>query len=141
MKTNSSPGMDGLTAAFYQVAPTIFGECLCIVFNHHLQVGRLSQSQRQSAIVLLYKKGMRACPSNYRPIALICVDLKVLSKTLTFRLQAVLNKLIHPDQKAFVRVAQCIIMSGFCLTSKTSLQTWIWRRMWRTSTLRKHMTV
>ncbi|KAL7681847.1 hypothetical protein Plhal304r1_c053g0137291 [Plasmopara halstedii] len=66
MKTNSSPGMDGLTAAFYQVAPTIFGECLCIVFNHHLQVGRLSQSQRQSAIVLLYKKGMRACPSTFQ---------------------------------------------------------------------------
>ncbi|CEG48967.1 uncharacterized protein PHALS_06757 [Plasmopara halstedii] len=29
--------------AFYQVAPTIFGECLCIVFNHHLQVGSIDR--------------------------------------------------------------------------------------------------
>lgn len=112
MKSNSSPGMDVLTAEFYQVAPVIFGECLCIVFDHHLQsslqdtsvrlsrelnlaksaISTISQSQRQSAIALLYKIGERTCPGNYRPIALICVDLKVLFKTLTFRLQLALSK-------------------------------------------------
>lgn len=103
MTLNSSPGMDGLTASFYQVAPIIFGEGLCIVYINYLQSGRLSQSQCQSTIALLYKKGGRTCPGKYRPIALIRVDLKVVSKTLALRLQLVLSKLIHSDQKAFVK--------------------------------------
>ena len=103
MRGHSSPGMDGLPAAFYQISPDLFGECLRIVFNYQLTRGTLLRSQRRSAITLLYKKGSRADPGNYRPIALMCVDVKVLSKVLAYRLQHVLPRLIHPDQKAFVR--------------------------------------
>ncbi|KAF1318181.1 putative Pollike protein, partial [Globisporangium splendens] len=103
MKASSVPGMDGLTAGFYQVAPDVFGESLSIVFNDQLRRGTLLPSQRKSAVVLLYKKGSRAEPGNYRPITLMPVDVKALSKTLTFRLQSVVCSLIHTDQKAFVK--------------------------------------
>lgn len=103
MKATSSPGMDGLTAGFYQVAPDIFGECLSIVFSALLHCGALLPSQRKSAVVLLHKKGSRAEPGNYRPIALVQVDVKVLSKALTYRLQHVIPDLVHPDQKGFVK--------------------------------------
>ncbi|KAF1326586.1 putative Pollike protein, partial [Globisporangium splendens] len=103
MKATSSPGMDGLTAGFYQVAPDVFGQCLELVFNDRLERGKLLASQRKSAVVLLHKKGSRADPGNYRPIALVQVDVKVLSKALTYRLQSAIPKLIHPDQKGFVR--------------------------------------
>ena len=103
MKASSAPGMDGLTAGFYQVAPDVFGECLSIVFNDRLRLGVLLPSQRKSAVVLLHKKGSRAEPGNYRPIALVQVDVKVLSKALTYRLQQVILDLIHPDQKGFVK--------------------------------------
>nr|CCA27000.1 pollike protein putative [Albugo laibachii Nc14] len=68
-----------------------------------LRRGTFLRSQRSSAITLLYKKGSRVDPGNYRPIALMCVDVKVLSKVLTYRLQQVLPKLIHEDQKSFLR--------------------------------------
>ena len=103
MRATSAPGMDGLPASFYQVAPDIFGECLEIVFNYQLGRGELLQCQRKSAISLLHKKGSRADPGNYRPIALMGVDVKALSKVLAFRLQLFLTKLVHPDQKAFVK--------------------------------------
>jgi hypothetical protein len=103
MKATSSPGMDGLTAGFYQVAPDVFGECLSIVFNDRLSRGELLPSQRKSAVVLLHKKGSRAEPGNYRPIALVQVDVKVLSKALTYRLQHLIADLIHTDQKGFVK--------------------------------------
>lgn len=103
MKASSSPGMDGLTAGFYQVAPDIFGECLAIVFADRLRRGTLLVSQRKSAVVLLHKKGSRADPGNYRPIALIPVDVKVLSKALTHRLHCVMRDLVHPDQKGFIK--------------------------------------
>ena len=103
MRATSAPGMDGLTASFYQVAPDVFGECLRIVFTDRLRHGELLPSQRKSAVVLLHKKGSRADPGNYRPIALIQVDAKVLSKALTYRLQQVIPDLILPDQKGFVK--------------------------------------
>ena len=103
MRGHSSPGMDGLPAAFYQLAPSVFGEWLQIVFEHQLRRGSLLRSQRSSGITFLYKKGSRAHPVNYRPIALICVDVKVLPKILAYGLQQVLPKLIHEDQKAFLR--------------------------------------
>lgn len=103
MKTTSSPGIDGLTAGFYQVAPDVFGQCLALVFNDRLKRGKLLASQRKSAVVLLHKKGSRADPGNYRPIALIPVDVKILSKALAYRLQSAIPKLVHTDQKGFVR--------------------------------------
>lgn len=103
MRATSALGMDGLTAGFYQVSPDVFGECLSIVFKDRLRRGELLLSQRKSAVVLLHKKGSRADPGNYLPIALIQVDVKVLSKALTYRLQHVIVDLIYPDQKGFVK--------------------------------------
>nr|CCA17406.1 reverse transcriptase putative [Albugo laibachii Nc14] len=103
MRSHCSPGMDGLPAAFYQLAPAIFGECLQIVFADQLRRGSLLRSQRSSAITLLYIKVSQAEPGNYRPIASICVDVNVLSKVLAYRLQQVLLKLIHEYQKTFLR--------------------------------------
>nr|CCA24316.1 PREDICTED: similar to pollike protein putative [Albugo laibachii Nc14] len=103
MRGHSSPGLDGLPAAFYQLSPRVFGECLQIVFDDQLRRGTLLRSQRSLAITLLYKKGSRANPGNYRPIALMCVDVKVLPKVLAYRLQQVLPKRIHEDRKAFLR--------------------------------------
>nr|CCA17454.1 hypothetical protein ALNC14_035970 [Albugo laibachii Nc14] len=53
--------------------------------------------------MLLYEKGFLVDPGNYRPIALICVDVKALSKVLAYRIQRMPPKLIHEDQKAFLR--------------------------------------
>nr|CCA18946.1 AlNc14C60G4409 [Albugo laibachii Nc14] len=54
MRSNSSPGLDGIPAAVYQVDPETFGECLKIVFEFQLKHGSLLRSQRDSAITLLY---------------------------------------------------------------------------------------
>ena len=55
MRATSSPGMDGLTAGFYHIAPDVFGECLSIVFRDRLHRSTLLPSQRKSTAVLLHK--------------------------------------------------------------------------------------
>ena len=41
--------------------------------------------------------------SNWRPISLINVDAKIGSKAIALRLQTILPKIIHHNQKAFVK--------------------------------------
>ena len=60
MKASSSPGMDGLTAGFYQVAPDVFGECLAIVFNDRLQRGELLTVPTQVGCCFAAQEGL-AC--------------------------------------------------------------------------------
>ena len=54
-------------------------------------------------MVFLHKKGLRAEPGNNRPITLMQVDVKVMSKVLAYCLQQVIPDVIHSDQKGFVK--------------------------------------
>ena len=63
----------------------------------------LSTSQRQAVIKLLEKKGKDTrYIKNWRPISLLNVDTKILTKTIASSLKTVLPKIINPDQTAYV---------------------------------------
>ena len=103
MNPKKSPGPDGWSAGFFQVDPVIFSEILLLVFNYQLvHQGRLLPQQRESAVALLFKAGDRGDPGNYRPIALMAVEVKVLSRALAYRLAQYAPQLIHPTQAGFV---------------------------------------
>ncbi|KAF0755228.1 hypothetical protein AaE_005045, partial [Aphanomyces astaci] len=103
MNPSKSPGPDGWSAGFFQVAPEIFSELLFMVFNYQLtHHGCLLPHQRRSAITLLHKCGDRGMPGNYRPISLMPVEVKVLSRALAYRLARHAPQLIHPTQAGFV---------------------------------------
>ncbi|KAH9079079.1 hypothetical protein Ae201684P_019074 [Aphanomyces euteiches] len=102
MAPHKSPGMDGFPAAFYQLEADLFAEILCLVFKYQLSRGELLGIQRRSAVSLLFKGGDRSNPGNYRPIALIPVEVKILTRALAYRLRDLLPALIHPIQTGFV---------------------------------------
>ena len=54
-------------------------------------------------MTLLHKGGEREDIKNWRPLTLLNCDYKIISKLLAERLKNVLTKLIHPDQKGFVK--------------------------------------
>lgn len=103
MNPNKSPGPDGWPAAFFHVSPDIFAQILVKVFNYQLaHHGQLLLQQRRSAVALLFKAGDRGDPGNYRPIALMSVEVKILSRALAYRLAQVAPHLVHPSQVGFV---------------------------------------
>lgn len=66
-------------------------------------------------IILLYKKKDPRDLRNYRPIALLNVDYKILSKSLCFRLKDVIDVIISSNQKGFV--PKCLIFENTHLTT------------------------
>ncbi|DAZ98318.1 TPA: hypothetical protein N0F65_008904, partial [Lagenidium giganteum] len=60
MRANAAPGLDGLTAGFYQTAPAVFGDCLSIVFNHQLQRSTLLPTSSSTT----NSSEARCCPRN-----------------------------------------------------------------------------
>ena len=102
MENNKSPGNDGLTKEFYC---TFWSEIKNIFINSLREskcLKALSTSQREAIIRLIEKpnKGKQFF-SNWRPISLLNVDQKLISKTLATRLKKVLPFLIDPGQTAY----------------------------------------
>jgi hypothetical protein len=99
MQNNSSPGPDGLTKEFYLFNFDVLGDVLLRVVHLCFLKGTLPSSSTTSYISLICKDENNAeNVRNWRPISLLNVDLKMISKTLCTRLGLVIEDIIHLDQ-------------------------------------------
>ena len=103
MQNDKSPGNDGLTKEFYE---TFWNELKEIFVDSVLEAkekGHLSISQRQAIIKLIEKKDRdKRFIKNWRPISLLNVDLKIISKAFSEKLK-VLPDLISSQQTTYVK--------------------------------------
>ena len=103
-KNAKSPGTDGFSAEFYKFFWPELGTEMISSFNHAFRSGTLSISQRRGIISLIPKKNKdKTLLDNLRPISLLNVDYKILTKTLVKRLEKVLPTIINPDQTGYVK--------------------------------------
>lgn len=104
MKLNKSPGNDGFTVEFYVTFWPVLGETLVETLNESYEREKLTTSQKQGVITLLEKEGKDAkYVQNYRPITLLNVDYKILSKVLAKRIKEVLSGIVHYDQVGYIK--------------------------------------
>ena len=104
LKLNKSPGNDGFTAEFYCTFWPALGGMLVGALNEAFDRGELSSSQKQGVITLIEKEGKDNLQiKNYRPITLLNVDYKILSKVLAKRIKEVLGEIIHFDQVGYIK--------------------------------------
>ena len=98
-----SPGTDGFPIDIYIVFFQKLQHILLDAFNHDLEMGRMTITQRQGVIMLIPKSNRDLTyVKNWRPIVLLNSDYKVLSKILATRLKMVLPEIIHSDQSGFL---------------------------------------
>ena len=101
---NKSPGNDGLTVEFYKAFWNTVGNLVVDSLNFAYEYGELSNSQKEAIITLIEKKDRdKRYLSNWRPISLINVDVKIGSKVIAKRLEKVLPYVIHHNQCAYVK--------------------------------------
>ena len=88
IKTNKTPGFDGLPIEFYIVLWPDICDLLLNAYNFSFSHGLLCQSQRNGIINLIPKKDKDPLYiKNYRPITLLTVDYKFVVKCLANRLK------------------------------------------------------
>ena len=102
LKVNKSPGDDGIVSEFYIEYWYLIHKEFTQVIKHIFNINTLSPSQYNAILTLLYKKGEREDIRNWRPISLLNVDYKIITKILAERLKKILPYIIHTDQKGFV---------------------------------------
>ena len=99
------PGNNGLTKEFNET----FWDELKYSFINSIKLAyqkmALSTSQHQAVIKLIEKK--KDCDKtllkNWRPISLLNVDLKIISKAFASRLKTVLPSIISSEQTAYIK--------------------------------------
>ena len=80
------------------------GRTLTDSLDHAFQSGKLSITQRRGIISLIPKKSKdKTILENLRPISLLNVDYKILTKAIAKILEKVLPKIINADQTGYVK--------------------------------------
>ena len=99
MKSGKAPGRDGLPVEFYKLYFPLFGAAFVEMINHCFDAELLPPSMRHGIITLLRKdKFSDENINSWRPISLLNVDFKIVSKSLASRLKMVVHSVVHPDQ-------------------------------------------
>jgi len=99
-KNGKAPGLDGLSIEFYKKTFGCIKHHLLNFINDTIFGEHLPRKISTGVIKLLFKKGDPRDLKNYRPITLMNVDLKIITKIFTLRLKPILPKIIHSDQYA-----------------------------------------
>ena len=106
MDNEKSPGKDGLPKEFYLHFFDNLEEILVELFNNIKFSSKQPKSHKNAIIKLIYKKHDQRQLKNWRPISLLNVDYKILSKMLTKRLSKYIDTIIPIEQKCGVKGRQ-----------------------------------
>lgn len=103
LATNRASGPDGLTNEFLQKYWAVMKVDIIHMFER-LQEGNLDLKEVNCAnVIMLRKSEMSFTVNDYRPISIINLIPKVLSKVLSNRLSGILPELISKNQTAFIQ--------------------------------------
>ncbi|KAK1683865.1 hypothetical protein QYE76_044713 [Lolium multiflorum] len=103
MKTNTAPGPDGLPVIFFKTFWPLVRRGILHILNDFV-LGRIDIARLNFGILSLIPKVPGADQiTQFRPIALINVIFKIVSKAYAARLDPVANRIISANQTAFIK--------------------------------------
>ena len=113
MATNKAAGPDGFNADFYQKNwDLIKNDLYQLLVDFHK--GELDVARLNYGVIALVPKGSEADRiQKYRPICLLNVSIKILTKVFVNRLSGIIQKVIKVTQTAFLKGRY--ILEGVCV--------------------------
>ena len=103
MAKDKTPGIDGLTSEFYVMFNQSLGPCLWDAIIESHRNGFLYKSVTRGVISLIPKKDKNPLFLKcWRPLTLLCVEHKIVTKMIATRLKLVIESIIGPQQTAYI---------------------------------------
>ena len=113
MQNDESPGNDGLKKEFCETFWNKLKKIFVDSVSETKEKGHLSTSQKQAIIRLIEKKDKdKRFIQNWKPVYLLNVDLKIISKAFSEKLKKVLPDLISTQQTAYVKTDILVKVGG-----------------------------
>ena len=104
MRTEKTPGTNGLPAEFYKVFWNDISAILIRALNYAYETGQLSVTQRIGIFKLIPNKDAEPYfIKNWRPLTLLNCDYKIAAKSIANRLKPYPPDLINYDQTGFIK--------------------------------------
>ncbi|KAI3467460.1 hypothetical protein Pfo_024123 [Paulownia fortunei] len=97
------PSPDGFPPAFFKSFWHIMGKDLVLAVQHFSLSGFLLKAMNHTFVSLIPKNNKANSVEHFRPISLYNVTYKTISKILANRLKPLLDRIISPNQMAFVQ--------------------------------------
>ena len=106
MQRGKAPGEDQITADLLKDGGQIVLEKLANLYTQCLMTASVPESWKNANIILIHKKGDMKDLKNYRPISLLSVAYKVLTKVIANRISATLDLVNLMNKQGFVKAIQ-----------------------------------
>jgi hypothetical protein len=103
LPTEKAPGPDGFTGLFIKVCWPIIKYDFYRLCDEFWDGTVNLQSINDAFITLIPKINSPAGPNDYRPISLLNISLKILTKLLANRMQQKILQLVHVNQYGFLK--------------------------------------
>jgi hypothetical protein len=108
MNRDKAPGPDGFSMGFVKSCWEFLKEEIMAVFIEFHSKGSFEKSLNATFIALIPKKARVVDRKDFRPITLVGVVYKIISKVLANRLKHVLEKIISRSQNVFIQGGQIL---------------------------------
>ena len=103
-ENNKALGNDGIPIEFYKTFWSLISNSYMNCVNKSFEKGEISSSMKQAIITLIEKKDKdRSLLENWRPISLVNVDAKIISKVIATRIKNILPYIIHQNQTGYIK--------------------------------------
>ena len=102
MNLNKTPGIDGIPVEFYVQYWNIIKHEFTEMIKNIVKGTLLNDNQRKAIITLIPKEGDLTLLKTWRPVSLICCDVKIVAKILARRIGPLLYSLLSENQYCVV---------------------------------------
>ena len=110
IRTTAAPGPDEFPAILLKNCDSELAKPLQILYSSSFHTGVIPELLKRGKITPIYKKGLRAEPSNYRPVALTSHIVKIMEKIIVKYITSYLERknLMNPGQHGFRAGHSCL---------------------------------